>query len=332
MKKFFCIAVSLAVASTLFFTGCSANKGGIGVIQLVEHPALDSSYEGFKKALEDNKDKLEAKKVKIDIDFQNAQNDQSNLKTISQKFVTDKKDLVLAIATPSAQSIAAETKDIPILITAVTDPYESGLVDSNEMPGRNVSGTSDLTPVADQLALLAELIPTAKKVAVVYSSGEQNSVIQANMAEEAAKGLGMTIERKTVTSTNDVAQVLESIVADKFDAVYIPTDNTLASAMPLVSSITTPAKIPVIVGEQGMLEGGALASVGINYYNLGYLTGEMAVEVLADGKNPKDMPIQYVANPDILINEDTVKALGISIPEYVVKDAIMVKTASASNQ
>lgn len=340
MKKFINVLTAVTLTSALLLTGCgsSASSSGviggnnsedkemldIGIIQLVEHAALDAACEGFNQALADN-GYVNGKNVNID--FQNAQNDQSNLKTISQKFVTDKKDLILAIATPSAQSVAAETTDIPILVTAVTDPAASDLVESNDAPGNNVTGTSDLTPVKEQIELLKQLVPEAKKVALLYSSGEQNSVLQADMAEEVAKTLEIETERKTVTSTNDVAQVVESIV-NNFDAIYIPTDNTLASSMPLVSSIANAAKIPLIVGEQGMLEGGALASVGINYTNLGYITGEMAVEILKDGHNPKDMAIRYVDKPNLLINTTTAEEIGITIPEDIISAATIVETAT----
>jgi len=342
MKKLISALTALTLTSALLFTGCTSSnqensveptssnqesnsdsgseKFDIGIIQLTEHAALDSACEGFKKALSDN-GYVDGKN--IDIDFQNAQNDQSNLKTISQKFVTDNKDLILAIATPAAQSVAAETSDIPILITAVTDPAAADLVESNETPGNNITGTSDLTPVDEQIELLTKIVPDAKKIAILYCSGEQNSAFQADLAEQAAANLGIETERKTVTSTNDVAQIVESIVSD-FDAIYIPTDNTLASSMPLVTSIAVPAKVPVIVGEQGMVEGGGLASVGINYNNLGYMTGEMAVEILKDGKQPKNMPIRYVTDNDLLINKTTMEDIGITIPEEIMKDAVII--------
>lgn len=331
MKKFISCITALALTSAFIFTGCGNSEGEvsnsdktyeIGIIQLVEHNALDSACQGFKDALADN-GYVDGKN--INIDFQNAQNDQSNLKTISQKFVNDKKDLILAIATPAAQSVAAETSEIPILITAVTDPADSKLVESNEKPNVNITGTSDLNPIKEQIQLLKTLVPDAKKIAILYSSGEQNSVLQAELAKEAANELGIETENKTVTSTNDVAQIVESIVG-KYDAIYIPTDNTLASSMPLVSSITTPAKLPVIVGEKGMLEGGALASVAINYHDLGYKTGEMAVKILAGESKPQDMPIEYDTNPELTINKETADAIGITIPDDIMSKAKIIET------
>ncbi len=347
MKKMLSSVLAVTLMSSLLMAGCSSSEStststeegatqtaqsdsgseesyDIGVIQLTEHPALDAAREGFIQGMADN-GLVEGENVTIDI--QNAQNDQSNLKTIAQKFVSDDKDLVLAIATPAAQSMAAETTEIPILVTAVTDPAESGLCESNDAPGGNITGTSDLTPIADQIELLQQILPDAKNVAILYNSGEQNSVIQADMAEEAATELGITTERKTVTNTNDVAQVTSSLIGS-FDAVYIPTDNTLASSMPLVSSITNPAGLPVIVGEQGMVENGGLASVAVNYTDLGIMTGEMAAEILLNGADPAQMPIEYTENPQLIVNEDAAAELGITIPDDVLTNAEIVNTVT----
>lgn len=339
MKKFLSM-LTIAAMSAMMLAGCggpAGNEGAegsvssagtamdtpvdIGIIQLTEHPALDASREGFIAAL------AEAGYTdgdKINIELQNAQGDQSNLKTISQKFVSDGKDLILAIATPAAQAIATETSDIPILLTAVTDPAESDLVESNEAPNCNVSGTSDLTPVKEQIDLLTKILPDAKKITIMYCSGEQNSLIQADMAEEAAKALGLEVERKTVTSTNDVAQVTQSIIGT-CDAVYVPTDNVLASSMPLVTSITNPAGLPVIVGETGMVDGGGLASVAIDYTDLGKLTGKMAAQII-EGADIKTMPIQYAENPELVINETAADELGITIPDDIKATAILATT------
>lgn len=332
MKKFLSVLM-MAALSLSMLAGCGGSGDGsstatgetkeIGIIQYTSHPALDAAREGFISALEEAGYK---DGENCNIDIQNAQADQSNLKTISQKFVNDGKDLVLAIATPAAQSIAAETKDIPILVTAVTDPAESGLVESNEAPGVNVSGTSDLTPVNEQIALLKQILPDANKIAIMYCSGEQNSVIQANMAKEAAQENGIETEELTVSNTNDVAQVTESAIG-KFDAIYIPTDNILASAMPLVTSITNPKGLPVIVGEQGMVEGGGVASVAVDYTELGKLTGQMAAEIF-NGADIKTMPIQYAPNPELIINETAAAELGITIPDEVKSEATVVNTVT----
>lgn len=348
MKKLLKVLTTVSLISSLLLSGCTTSNNTdnneptseeqstqaseieavktdkvlqIGIIQLVEHPALDASCSGFRDALEQNG---YANGTNIKIDFQNAQNDMSNLKTISQKFVGDKKDLILAIGTGASQSIAAETSDIPIVITAVTDPAGVSLVESNEKPNTNITGTSDLTPVKEQIDLIKQLVPDAKKIAVLYSSGEQNSLIQANMAEEAAKALGIETEHKTVSSTNDVPQVVESIVGNA-DAIYIPTDNTLASSMPSVAGIAIQNKIPVIVGEQGMVEQGGLASWAINYYELGYKTGMMAIDILSGKSKPQDMPIQYSDSIELVINKRFADEINITIPDTLIKEAQIIE-------
>lgn len=335
MKKFLSL-MTAALLAVGMLSGCSGSAEpkdatdnsaametpvDIGIIQLTEHPALDATREGFVSAL------AEAGYTdgdNINIELQNAQNDQSNLKTIAQKFVSDGKDLVLAITTPAAQSMAAETTDIPILITAVTDPAESGLVESNELPNTNVSGTSDLTPIKEQIELLTQILPDAQKVTVMYCSGEDNSRIQAEMAQEAAEALGLTVELKTASSSNDIAQVTQSVIGT-CDAIYIPTDNLFASNMPLVTGITNPEGLPVIVGETGMVEGGGLASVTIDYNELGKLTGKMAAQVI-EGADISTMPIQYTENPELIVNEDVAAELGITIPDDIKANATIVKT------
>ena len=334
MKKFFLTFVTASL-SLLLLAGCGSGEAkdensssagisepvDIGIIKFIEHQAMDEASNGFLQALNEA-GYVDGQNMKVEI--LNAQGDQSNLKTISQKFVSDKKDLILAVATPSAQSIATETSEIPILVTAVTDPYESGLVQSNELPNCNVSGTSDLTPIKEQMDLLVKLLPDAKKVTILYCSGEQNSLIQANIAEEAGKALGLEIQKKTVSNSNDVAQVTQSIIGNS-DAIYIPTDNVMASSMPLVASITNPAGMPVIVGEMGLVNNGGLASVAIDYTSLGKQTGEMAVEIIK-GADIKSMPIQYMKNPQLVINEDVAAELGINVPEDIKANAKIVKT------
>lgn len=329
MKKLLSLITMFAMAATML-VGCGGeaqesakDNYEIGIIQYTAHPALDNAREGFIEQLAEL-GYVDGENCTIDV--QNAQADQSNLKTISQKFVNDQKDLILAIATPAAQSIAAETKEIPILVTAVTDPADSGLCESNETPNTNVSGTSDLTPVKEQIALLKQMLPEAKKVAIMYCSGEQNSVIQANMAKVACEENGLAYEELTVSNTNDVAQVTESAIG-KFDAVYVPTDNILASAMPLVTSITNPKGLPVIVGEQGMVEGGGLASVGIDYLQIGKQTGAMAAEIFG-GADIKTMAIQYDSNPQLIVNESAAAELGITIPDDIKADAQVVNTVT----
>ena len=279
----------------------------IGVLQLTEHAALDASNEGFVAALDDAG-------IDYEIDQQNAQNDQSACQTIASKLVNDGDDLILTIGTPAAQAVASATSDIPIIGTAITDFAESGLVADNEAPGGNVTGSSDLTPVADQIDLLQQLVPDAKTVGLLYCTAESNSEVQIAMAEEALDEAGIAHERYTVSSSNEIQQVVESRVG-KVDAVYTPTDNTIAAGMATVSMVANENGLPVIVGCDTMVEDGGLASYSINYYDLGYKAGEMAVEILTEGADPAEMPIEYLAAEDcqLIANQATADEVGIDI-------------------
>lgn len=302
------LTIILAVASA----GCSKEKKvTVGIIQYMDHVALDNAREGFIDALKDNGF---TDGNNIIIDYQNAQGDQSNLTTISDRFVSNKVDLVLAIATPAAQSIAGRTNEIPILGTAITDYVSAKLADSNEVPGGNISGTTDMNPIKEQIELLVKLVPDAKTVGVLYTSSEDNSILQAALAKEAIEDLGLSYTELTVASSNDVQQATQSIVG-KCDAIYIPTDNTFASAMPVVHGITSQSKTPVICGESGMVENGGLATLGINYYDLGYQTGLMAVKVLKGEAEPATMPIESATGFDFTINSSIAEEIGLEIPE-----------------
>jgi len=290
----------------------------IGIIQLVEHPALTAAREGFIAALVDNGFK-DGENVKLNI--QVSSGEQSNLATISDQFVSNKVDLILAIATPAAVSIAGKTTTIPILGTAITDYVVAGLADTNERPGRNISGTSDMNPVREQIDMIFKFAPNAKTVGFVYSSGEDNSRIQIDIAKAHADSIGLAWKEITVVSSADVQQAVESIVRD-VDVLYIPGDNVLASTMGLVSNVTMQSKTPVIGAEVGQVESGALATYGINYYNLGYETGEMAVQILREGKNPAEMPIQFSSNLDYSVNGNVADAIGVAIPEEFADSVI----------
>lgn len=306
-----------SVASTSTAAVTSGEMLQIGITQYVEHDALDASYRGFVDALADNG---YVDGENITIDYQNASGDQSNTNTIASKFVNDNKDLILAIATPAAQAVANATTEIPILVTAVTDPADAKLVASNEAPGGNVTGTSDLTPVKEHMELITQLFPDAKTVGFLYDSSEDNSLFQVNMAREAAEALGLSTMDFTVSSTNDVQQVVRSMEG-KVDVIYSPTDNTIANAMATVATLATEMGIPTIVGEEGMVNNGGLASYSISYYELGYQTGEMAVRILRDGATPADMPIEYLTNLTFMYNQETADALNIEIPEELKAQA-----------
>ena len=277
----------------------------IGVLQLVEHSALDAANKGFVAALDESG-------ISYEIDQQNAQGDQSACQTIAAKLVGDEDDLILAIATPAVEACAGATEEIPIVGTAVTDFEASGLVDSNDAPGGNITGSSDLTPVADQIRMLHAVLPDAKEVGVLWCTAESNSDLQAAMAADACKEYGLNATDYTVSSSNEIQSVVESM-AGKVDVIYTPTDNTIAAGMSTVTMVADDNKIPVIAGEQGEFEAGALCTYTISYEELGKLAGQMAVRILTEGADPATMPIEYYPSDklELLYDEKKAEALGI---------------------
>ncbi|QGU95655.1 substrate-binding domain-containing protein [Clostridium bovifaecis] len=331
-KKVSILVCSILVAGIL--GGCSANskttsssqkeiKGDlirIGVTQVIEHPALDSAREGFTTALKD-KGYEDGKNIKID--FQNAQGDMPTTQTIAEKFVNDDVKLIAAIATPSAQAAFNATqktkKNIPIVITAVTDPIQAGLVKALDKPGTNVTGTSDAVSIEGQFELIKKLIPNAKNIGIVYNTSEANSEIQVNNAKKVATDFGFNIVTSGITNTNEIPQALNSIL-EKIDVLYVPTDNMVAAAIPTITQQCYSKNIPVIGSESAHVKGGAVATAGIDYYKLGYETGLKAVEILG-GKKIDEIPVTTAKETSIVINEDAAKKLNIKISEDISSKA-----------
>lgn len=313
-------AAALAAAGGLGLVGCggdgAADAGSasaarasykIGILQLTEHAALDAANKGFVAA-------IEASGIDASIDQQNAQNDQSACQTIASTLVNEGCDLILAIATPAAQAVAGATADIPVVCTAITDFAASGLVEDNEAPGCNVTGTSDMNPVVDQIDLLHQLVPEAKTVGLLYCTAESNSKLQIDLAAEELDRLGIESVEYTASSSNEVQQVVESMVG-KVDAIYTPTDNTIASAMTVIASIANENKVPTVCGEVAHVEAGGLASISINYEELGRRAGEMAVRILSEGADPADMPIETMTADecDLVYNQKTADTLDVDV-------------------
>ena len=302
------------------FTGCAAlDKAGktdnanktykVGVCQLVQHEALDAATKGFQDALKEELGE------NVEIDTQNAAGDSATCATICNGFVADGVDLIMANATPALQAAMTATPTIPIVGTSVTD-YATALEikDWKGTTGINVTGTADLAPLAQQAAMIKELCPDAKTVGILYCSAEANSVYQATVVAEELQKLGYTTKEFTAADTNDIASVTQT-ACDQSDVIYIPTDNTMASATGTIDPITSAAKKPVITGEEGIAKGCGVATLSISYYSLGYKTGQMAAEILRDGKNPAEMPITYAEELTNKYVADRAKALGIKIPD-----------------
>ncbi len=314
------------IASTV---GCGTNTGSnapkaddkkkVGIVQIVEHPSLNTIKDSFIN-------ELAAKGFKngenITIDYQNAQGDQTNLKTIAQKFVKNKYDIIIAIATPSAQAVVSETKDIPIVFSAATDPLGSGLVTSLEKPAGNVTGTSDAVSAEKIMGLAKQITPNMKTIGALYNSSETNSVSVIKNLKDYANKNNLKVVEATVMNSSEVQQAVNSLVG-KADVIFSPIDNTIASAMPLVTQTANKAKIPVYVGADSMVKDGGLATYGINYTILGKETAAMAADIL-NGKKAGDIPVKTMTDMDIYLNKKTADAIGVTFPADVVKMAAQV--------
>ena len=297
-------------------TTTSADVKNIGVVQLVQHDALDASNKGFVDGLKE-KGYEDGKNIKIE--QQNAQGEQANAQTICKQFVDAKKDLIFAIATPAAQAAYNSTKDIPIIFTAVTDPVKAEIAKDWKSSGTNVTGTSDKVPVDKQIELLKKLITNAKTVGVIYSTSETNSVIQVEELKAAAAKQGLAVKEIGVTTVNEINQNLTSALG-QIDVLYTPTDNTVASGYALVGKLCLEKNIPIIGAEEAVVTKGGLASIGIDYYKLGKEAGLKAAEVLG-GKKPSDVEITTLSEMSFTINTDVAKKLNITIPTDVDANA-----------
>ncbi|MDU1981751.1 MAG: ABC transporter substrate-binding protein [Enterococcus casseliflavus] len=314
MKKW--ITTGLLTASLLALAACGESSNTseendgtktVGVLQLVEHGSLNAAYEGFKEGL------AEAGYTEgenLTIEYQNAQNSQDNLKSMSERLVNASPDLLLGIATPAAVSLANETTDTPIVVTAVTDLVGAKLADSNEEPGRNITGTSDMVPIEQQINLLLSIVPDAKTIGIMYNAGEANSKIQADLAEEALKAAGVDVKVLTANTTNDVQQVTTSLAKD-VDGIYVPTDNTFASAAAIVGEVAKETKTPIVAGSVEQVDDGALATYGIDYKSLGIQTGKLAAKILDGDAEAATTPVETADNLELVVNEEMAAALGI---------------------
>ncbi|PMD67908.1 ABC transporter substrate-binding protein [Companilactobacillus nuruki] len=321
MKKSL-IGLLTVIMAALVLTGCSNNSSAadktlnVGILQIVPHGSLDAARKGFKEEL--NKEiKQHDKSIKVKYNYQNAQGDQSNLNSMAQQLTQKKNDLILGIATPSAQALAKKTKTTPIVVTAVTNLKSAGLVKDDRKPNTNVTGTKDLGPVDKQVKLLTTLTKSDKPIGVLYNSSEENSVLQIKKVKTYAKNHNLKLNIVSVTSTNDVASALSSM-SGKVSGIYIPTDNLMASSMKTVGKKAKEAKLPVVTGSIEMAEDGGTATYGINYNDLGKQTAKMAYKILIDKKKPQDMPVETSHTLRLYVNKDNAKALGIN-PDKIQK-------------
>lgn len=324
MKKI-TIAI-MSITLLLFLSACNNTASDamrIGVIQYAQHPALDASYEGFIEELNNMKLK---EGVDYVVDYQNAQGDSATAETIADKLVSDQNDLIYAIGTPAAQAVANKTDEIPIVVAAVTDPKSAGLVLDNAQPGTNVSGVSDLTPVTRQIALLKEILPEAKTVAIMYANSEDNSRFQAEAAKVELEAIGINVIDASVSESNQIQQMVESFIT-KVDAIYVPTDNLISENFSIVANVANENKVATVVGEIAMVKTGGLITDGINYLNVGKKAGHMAYSVLVEEEDISQLPIIFLDDKqlELAINVNTQKEIGITISEKLLEKAILVE-------
>ncbi|HFU3984782.1 TPA: tryptophan ABC transporter substrate-binding protein [Streptococcus suis] len=320
------VALTVMVVAALLMTqkeqssqSASSEKVKIGVLQFVTHDSLDEIYKGIKAGLEEGgystTDNLE-------IDFMNAEADQSQVQTMSKKLVDNGNELLIGIATPAAQGLANATTELPIIMGAVTDPVGANLVTDLKNPGGNITGVSDQTPVADAVSLIKEITPDAKTIGVLYSSNEDNSKIQVAEFKAAAEEAGYTVLEYAVASSNELASTVE-VATSKTDVLFTPVDNTVASAFSTVVSVANKTKTPIFTSVEDMVEGGGIASVTLSQYDLGVATGKMAAKIL-DGANPADTPVQIFNEGTVVVNQKVAKELGITLSDDVINQASKV--------
>lgn len=312
LKKILCITLSF-VFTALAFAGCSKSSDKvykIGICQLVQHDALDAATKGFKEA-------LTAKLGdKVQFDVQNASGEATNCTTITSTFVSNGVDLIMANATPALAAAAQATSSIPVVATSITDYATAlGIKNWTGKTGLNITGTSDLAPLADQAKMIKELVPNAKNVAILYCSAEPNSKYQSDIIAAELKNLGIDSKEYPFADTNDVITVTQNIVAAKCDAVFVPTDNTAASNTAAINNVLEPAKIPVIAGEEGICKGCGIGTLSISYYDIGYKAGEMAYEILVNDAKPGEMDIQFAPKTTRKYVSERAKAIGVTIPD-----------------
>lgn len=307
------LCLTLILGCAVAMTGCGDKNDGkytVGICQLAPHVALDAATEGFKKALID-----ELGEENVEFIFQNAAGEANTCVTIVNDFVAKDVDLIMANATAALQAAANATLDIPILGTSITEyGVALELKDFDGVVGGNISGTSDLAPLDEQAQMIIDLVPTAKKVGILYCSAEPNSVYQADVVKKYLEGKNIEVEIFKFSDSNDVTTVATAAAA-ACDAIYIPTDNKAAECAQTINTAVLPTKTPIIAGEAGICSGCGIATLSISYDNLGYTTGLMAAKILKGEEKIEEMPIEYDTKPVKKYNEEICKELGIEIPE-----------------
>jgi len=315
VKRFAALLMVLVLAAVTAACG-SGSDYKVAISQIVEHPSLDATRQGFLDALKDN-GIVEGENLKVD--YNNAQGDQNNNNSIAQKIASEKNDLVLAIATPSAQAVVENVKDTPVVFAAVTDPLDAGLVSNLEAPGGNVTGASDTNPLAVQqiMDFIAEHFPNVQNVGIVINTGEPNAVVMADNAEQQLAKHGIGLIRAAVTNTSEVQQAAESLVG-RVEALFITLDNTVVSGVESIIQVANDNDIPFFSSDRDSVEAGAFMTVGFKYYDHGYQAGMMAVEILKNGKKPGDLAVTFPDKIDVILNLKAAQEQGIQVTDAML--------------
>lgn len=310
---------SLAACALIAVTPAFAQQANVKLSYIVDHPAIDAAREGMIAALAEGGFE-EGKTMSLEV--QSAQGAMPTQVQINEKFVGDAPDIILAISTPSAQTAMAATKDIPIVFAAVTDPLAAGLVDSYKAPGRNLTGSSDMTPIDKHMALIQQIVPGAKTIGVIFNGGEANSVAQVEAVKVEAAKAGLAVVEATAVQSSAVIDAARSLVG-KVDAIYVPTDSTVVSAIEAVVRVGQDADLPVIAADTSSVERGAVAALGFNYFDIGHAAGEDAVAILK-GADPATIPVAFIDKLDLYVNPGSAAKMGVTLPDDLLANVAKV--------
>lgn len=308
--------VPAAVAAVLLASPVLAQTKSVAITAIVEHPALDATRDGVIAAL---KEAGFTQGQNLKVDYQSAQGNPATAAQIARQFVGQKPDVIVPISTPSAQAVVASTKDVPVVFTAVTAPVGAQLVRSMDKPGGNVTGLSDMAPIAEHVALIQEFLPAAKRLGVVYNPGEPNSVTMVKVLKDEAARKGLSVVEAAANKSADVQTAARSLVG-KVEAVYVPLDNTVVSALEALLAVGAQAKLPVFSADTDSVARGTVASIGFDYFQVGKQTGAVVARVLK-GEKPGDIPVALAKGTDLFVNPKAAASMGVSIPDSVAKRA-----------
>ncbi|WP_391347489.1 ABC transporter substrate-binding protein [Azospirillum sp. A23] len=319
--RLLCAAAALAafVGPIAAPVSAIAQSKTVAITAIVQHPALDATRNGIVEAL---KDAGFVQGQTLKVEYQSAQGNPATAAQIARQFAGSRPDVIVPISTPSAQAVAAATRDIPVVFTAVTDPISAQMVKSMDKPGANITGLSDMAPVGEHVALIREILPQVKRIGVLYNPGEPNSIVLVKALKDEAAKVGLSVVEASVPKSSDAQPAVRSLVG-KADAVYIPLDNTVVSALESVIAVGQQAKLPIFSADTDSVARGTVASVGFDYFQVGKQTGAIVARVLK-GEKPGDIPVALAKGTDLFVNPKSAAAMGVTLPDAVVKRATKV--------